>query len=290
MKRAWWAVLGLCCTGLSQAAITLIDDAGRPLTLAAPAQRIVSLAPHITDMLLQLQARPQIVGVADDHELPAAYQRSRTGLPVVADAHNLNEERLAALKPDLVLIWRSGTPAARAERIEARYPVFYIEPRTLDGIATNLEALGQLTGREAEATVAAQGVRRELTQLRQAYRPGKRLRAFYEVWLQPLYTVQGQHLISQGLSLCGADNIMPAGQLAAPLVNLEFVLAARPEVIFFGARQQETSRRFWSRFSSLPAVQRQQLLSVDADTLGRPGPALIKALRPLCASLAAWRR
>lgn len=275
----------------AQAAITLRDDSGRDISIVQPAQRIVSLSPHITDMLIALGARAQIVGVTDDHEVPGAYTRSLSGLPVVADANMVNEERLFALKPDLVLIWQTGTPAPRAKRLEALgFRVFYIEPKTLDGIAANMEALGQLSGRAAAGQQAAQVLRAELSDLRRQFKDGRRLRTFYEVWLQPLYTLQGKHLVSQGLALCGADNIMPAGALAAPLVNLEFVLKANPDLILFGEQGQAASRAFWQRFPSLTAVRGGRLLPVSADAFARPGPGLINALRPLCERLGPWRR
>lgn len=284
-------LLFCCWAATAQALISLKDDAGRTLTLAAPAQRIVSLAPHITDMLLALGARAQIVGVIDDHETAGAHAQSLTGFPVVAGVQGINEERLAALKPDVVLVWQSGVPAPRARRLEAQgYKVFYIEPATLDGIADNMLALGRLTGHDSIGRKQADSVRRELSALRQDFQSGRRLRAFYQVWLQPLYSLQGKHLVNQGLALCGADSIVPAGPLAAPLVNLEFVLAAQPEVIFFGKTEAAASRAFWQRFSRMPAVANQHLLAVDSDAMARPGPELVRALRPLCETLSPWRR
>lgn len=281
----------LLLAGPVQAAITVTDDAGRRVTLAAPAQRIVSLAPHITDMLLSLGARAQIVGVVDDHERPGSYARSLSGLPLVADVNAVSEERLLAVRPDLVLVWRSGMAAARAQRLEAQgYTVVYVEPATLDGIAGNMELLGQLSGHAAVGQKAAQELRSRLTALHQHYGAGKRLKAFYEVWLQPLYTLQGRHLVSQGLGICGADNIMPAGPVAAPLVNTEFVLQQNPDVILFGQGNQAASRAFWMRFPGLAAVRGDHLLAVDTHELTRPGPGLIGALGPLCEALAPWRR
>lgn len=293
--RRWWRLFG-CAVFLFgalpvQAALTLTDDAGRRVTLAAPAQRIVSLAPHITDMLLSLGARTQIVGVVDDHEVPGAYARSLSGLPVVADAGAVSEERLLAARPDLVLVWESGMSAARAQRLQALgLTVVYIEPATLDGIAANMELLGALSGHADAGHKAAGTLRGQLTALRQQYAAGRRLTAFYEVWLQPLYTVQGRHLVSQGLALCGADNIMPAGTVAAPLVNAEYVVRRDPDVILFGTQGQAASRAFWGRFGSLKAVRQGHLLPVSADALARPGPGLIQALGPLCGQLAVWRR
>jgi iron complex transport system substrate-binding protein len=273
------------------ASFTVRDDAGRSIALPQPAQRIVSLSPHITDILLALGARAQLVGVVDDHEVPGAWQHSLTGLPVVADAGSVNEERLLAQRPDLVLVWQSGMSAQRAQHLAALgLTVAYVEPPTLAGIADDITLIGQLSGHADRAAALAGALRQELAGLHEHYGSGRRLRAFYQVWLQPLYTVHGSHLISQGLALCGADNIMPPGKVAAPLVNAEFVVAANPDVIFFGAGQEAASRAFWGRFASLRAVRAGQLLALDSNALARPGPELIHALGPLCQRLAAWRQ
>jgi len=283
-------LLLLAAACLAQA-LEVQDDAGLPVVLAAPASRIVSLSPHITDLLLSLGARAAIVGVVDDHEQAGAYARSLTGLPVVAGAGSLNEERLLALRPDLVLVWQSGMAPARIARLRALgLTVALIEPKTLDGIAGDVSLLGRLTGHEAPAQTQAAGLHRQLADLHARYAPGRRLRVFYQVWLQPLYTLQGGHLLSQALALCGADSIVPAGPVAAPLVNKEFVLAANPDVIAFGAGSAAESRAFWGQFAALRAVQEGHLLAVDSHALERPGADMIPATGRLCAQLAPWRR
>lgn len=280
-----WLVAGLV------RALQVQDDAGLPVALAAPASRIVSLSPHITDLLLGLGARTAVVGVVDDHEQAGTYTQSLTGLPVVAGAGSLNEERLLALRPDLVLVWQSGMAPARVDRLRALgLTVALIEPKTLDAIAGDISLLGRLTGHQAAAEAQAAGLRQQLADLRARYGQGRRLRVFYQVWLQPLYTLQGRHLLSQALALCGADSIVPAGPVAAPLVNKEFVLAANPDVIAFGAGSAAQSRAFWRQFAALRAVQQDHLLAVDSHALERPGADMIPATARLCAQLAPWRR
>jgi ABC-type Fe3+-hydroxamate transport system substrate-binding protein len=286
----------LCLAGLlllasfSGHALVVQDDAGGRISLPAPAVRMVALSPHITDLLLALGARTQIVGVVDDHEHSGKNALSLTGLPVVADANSVNEERLLALKPDLLLVWQSGMSAQRVQRLrELGFSVVLIEPKTLTGIADDISLLGQLSGHAQAGRQQAEALRQELDGLRQRYGPGKRLRAFYEVWLQPLYTLQGGHLVSQALSLCGADSIMPVSKVAAPLVNVEFVLQANPDVIVFGRGGEADSRRYWQGFPALRAVGQGHLLAVDSHRLDRPGADMVHAVGELCAQLEPWR-
>lgn len=255
-----------------------------------PAQRIVSLAPHVTDMLIGLGARAQLAGVVDDHETRGAHALSLSGLPVVADAFALNEERLLAIKPDLVIVWEEGTSLARRERLQRLgLPVVTLKTARLEDLATQLELLGRLSGHEAAGRQQAAAFRSRLEALSRRHGQGARLRYFYQIWRQPLYSLQGRHLLSQALARCGADNILPPGPVASPLVDPEFVVKANPHVIFFGKEDASASRAYWGRFSSLSAVRTGRLLIVDDQRLARPGPELLAAVEPLCGQLQQWR-
>lgn len=280
----------LVLAGWAQAAISVVDDNGRHFALPSAPLRVVSLAPHVTDMLIGLGARSRIVGVVDDHESRGAHAVSLSGLPVVADAFAVNEERLLAQQPDMVIVWAEGTPAARIARLERLgFKVFVLKTRHLDDLARQLDTLGVLAGQPALGRQQAALFRQRLQTLSRQYRNGPRLRYFYQVWRQPLYSLQGGHLLSQALALCGADNILPAGPIAAPLVAPEFVLQANPHIIFFGKDDAVASREFWSRFPSLRAVREHRLLAVDDQRLARPGPVLLDAVEPLCRQLQPWR-
>lgn len=279
-------VLIVCLAAIpSQAAFSVIDADGKVLTLSAPAQRIVSLAPHFTDMLQSIGAGSQIIAVNDDHDSRGRHSRSLDGYMLVGDAAALNYERIVVLKPDLVLAWGSGTPRAWIAQLrQLGLPVFVMEANTLPEIGRQLELLGHLAGREADAAKQQAAYTRELSAL-QAYARGGRLRYFYQVWSQPLYSLGRQHLLSQALALCGKDNIVPEGAVMAPLINPEFVLAADPDLIFFGQAEAAAARAYWGRFSRLQAVRKKQLRVVDDRRLTRPGPDMVRAVSELCAQL-----
>lgn len=273
-----------------RAALTLTDDTGKRFVFPSSSLRMVSLAPHVTDMLIGLGARSRLVGVVDDHESRGAYPVSLSGLPVVADAFSVNEERLLVLRPDVVIVWAEGTPAARIARLERLgLKVFTLKTVHLEDLARQLEVLGQLGGQPEKGRVQAAAFRQQLRALSDTYGKGVRLRYFYQVWRQPLYSLHGGHLLSQALALCGADNILPPGPVVAPLIAPEFVLQANPDVIFLGRDDAAASRQFWSRFPSLRAVQDQHLVTVDDKRLSRPGPDLLAAVAPVCRQLQPWR-
>jgi iron complex transport system substrate-binding protein len=274
----------------AHATITLADVDGNRIVLPQAAQRLVSLAPHLTDLLLTLGARQQIIGVSDDHESRGAYAKSLTGLPVVSDAASINYEKLLAIKPDLVIAWGGGTPRNWIAQIRhLGIPVFVVDATHLPDLAAQIEQLGMLSGHEKTAGQQASAFRQRLSSLQQHYQRGPRLRYFYQIWSQPLYSLDAGHLLSQALALCGADNIVATGPVMAPLINPEFVVAANPDVIMFDAADAADSRVYWSRFPGLQAVSARHLLAVDDKRLTRPGPDMLPAVEALCVQLAPWR-
>jgi iron complex transport system substrate-binding protein len=290
-RRAGLLCLLLSCIPLAEARLKLTDADGTTVAMAGPAQRIVVLAPHLTDSLVALGARKQIVGVVDDHEQRGAHARSLSGFPVVADAGSINYERMVALQPDLVLAWGDGTPRAWVAQLRRQgLAVAVLRARTLDDMAGEVELLGRLSGHDAAASRQAQAIRAQIAALTQDFARTPRLRYFHQVWRQPLYTLSGDHLLSQALARCGADNIVPPGPVAAPLVSPELVLRENPDLILFSAEDAGASRRWWERFSALTAVRRAQWLVLADRRLTRPGPGMLSAIRPVCAQIAIWRK
>ncbi|MFN3586602.1 MAG: ABC transporter substrate-binding protein [Moraxellaceae bacterium] len=273
-------------------AAPLTDDAGQPWQGAVPVNRLVVLAPHAVDMLLAMGAGDRIVGVVDDHDRRGAHAVSQSGHAVVADAFALNEERLLALRPALVIVWGDGTPPQQQARLKRLgLPVWMLQARTLDDIPRQLRQLGRLTGRSEAAEQQARAAEAAMADLRrQGAIAAPRLRYFYEIWSQPLYSLHGGHLLSQALALCGADNILPAGPVPAPIVNPEHVLRANPDVIIHGRQDAAAIQARWRRFSGLSAARHGRFLAVDDPRLTRPGPGLITAVSPLCAQIADWRQ
>ena len=272
----------LMATAVALAAeITVTDDTGATVALASPARRIVSLAPHATELLFAAGAGDRIVGVMSDSDFPPAAAQ----LPIVGNASALDLERILALHPDLIVTWPYTTPAQVGVLRAQGIAVFTTDPRTIDGIARDLERLGALAGSADAAQRAARTFRERLAaSARRA--EGKRLvRVFYEVSDTPLYTVGGAHPITQALALCGAQNVFASLGLPAPEVGIEAVLAARPDAIVAGTAGAvvPTWLDDWKRWPEVPAVRDHKLFVVDANLLHRSGPRFVEGVEQLCA-------
>lgn len=290
--------MALLCWGVSQTAAasltkaeTLLrwtDDAGQAWVVPARLpQRWVVLGPHLVDMMLALKLQHLIVGVQDDHPTIGRWSRSLTGFPVVGQASQINEELIRRVKPDLVLYWPSGLAGNQQARLRVLgVPMLAIDPQRLDDIAPRLRWLGALAGQQASADQLAAAMQADLQHTRQRYAKGRRLRGFYQVWLQPLYSLSPQHLASQAMQLCGVDSIVPPTKVPAPILNLEFVVRAKPDVILLSQDQLEPSRRYWQRFQQMSA---DALVVVDDHELTRPGLSLLRAIPALCDQLLPYR-
>jgi iron complex transport system substrate-binding protein len=274
--------LALALAGAAHARVAAVDDEGRTVQLAQPARRIVSLAPHLTEQLFAIGAGDLIVGTTDFADFPAAAQ----ALPRVARAHSVDLERISAARPDLVLVWGSGFPPATIDAVRRLgVPVFVSEPARLADIATSLERLGALTGRSSSRAAAEFNAR--LAALRDRYRGRREVRVFYQVWSDPLMTLGGRHLVSEGIALCGGRNVFADLAPMAPRVSTEAVLAADPEVIVTaepGARPSDALAT-WQRFGRIAAVRRNLLVTLDADRINRHGPRIVDELAVLCEAI-----
>jgi iron complex transport system substrate-binding protein len=282
------AVALLAAPALAGTGVQALDATGVTVTLAAPAQRIVSLAPHATELLYAADAGERIVGVIETSDWPPAAR----ALPRVGDSRAIDLERILALKPDLVVTWPYTAPMQVA-RLRARgIPVFTSDPKTVEGIAADLERLGTLVGRSARAHELAAGMMRRVAEQRHASAGRRSVAVFYEIWPKPLYTIGGGHLISQALAVCGGSNVFGSLTLPAPVVGTEAVLAARPEVIIAAADDglRPDWLDEWRRWPALPAVAAGNLFVVDGNLLHRPGPRFIDGVDELCRTLDTARR
>ncbi|MDQ2916804.1 MAG: cobalamin-binding protein [Pseudomonadota bacterium] len=270
------------------AAIHVVDDTGVSVQVAAPATRIVTLAPHAAELVYAAGAGARIVGVIKGTDYPPAALK----LPVVGDVTALDLERIVMLAPNLIVTWPWTTPAQVAWLRARGVAVFEANARTVDDIATDIERIGVLTGTGATAHDAANAFRKRVAQLVREGKDGPRLRVFYQVSDVPLFTLGGQHLVSQAIAQCGGRNVFAAMTIPAPQVSVEAVLAANPQVIIAGTdgAKRPAWLDAWSRWTALDAVRHHTLFAVDANLLHRPGPRFVDGIAQLCRTLAEARR
>jgi iron complex transport system substrate-binding protein len=282
MKRACAALIAVIALAATRApaAVSVTDDEGATVAIDVPATRIVSLAPHATELLYAAGAGQRIVGVLAGSDFPP----DAASKPKVGDAHLLDMERIIALAPDLVVTWAYSAPAQVASLRSRGVPVFITNPTSIEGIAADIERLGALAATLPIATERAQEFRTRRAQLAARGRGGPSIRVFYQVWNEPLYTIGGRHLISEALGVCGGENVFASLSLPAPQVSIEAVLAARPDAIIAGADRGIRPGWLdeWRRWAALPAVAKRNLYTVDANLLHRPGPRFLDGVAQLC--------
>lgn len=269
------------------APIHVVDDAGQTIALPIAPQRIVSLAPHLTELLFAVGAGDQVVGVDSASDFP---QKARA-LPRIGDFSRINFERILALKPDLVVAWAGGNRAADLHGLkQLGVPVLLTRATALDDVARLLRLVGEASGHAEAGRERARDVEQGLAALRASVaRRQTPVAVFYQVWDRPLMTIGGTHWITDALDLCGARNIFSELRGLSPVVSREAVLQRAPSLIVSGSDLPDL-RRGWRSFTQVPAVRNQAFVQVDADLLHRATPRLVDGVAGLCAAIRPYVR
>jgi len=271
----------LVAAGAAHAQVEVVDDYGRPVSLAGPAQRVVCLAPHLAELMFAAGAGDHVVGAVDYSDYPAA---ART-LPRVGSEATINLEALVALRPDLVVAWPNAGSVRAVDRIASLgIPVFRSEPRELEDIARTIETFGRLAGTRDAARSAANDFRARAARLEARYSQRPVVRVFYQVWDRPLITVNGDHVISKVIRLCGGINVMADLPGIAPEIDPERVLEADPDVILASGTGSVRPAWLdgWKAYPGLAAVRHRQLRAIRPELLQRHTPRLLDGAEELC--------
>jgi iron complex transport system substrate-binding protein len=280
------ALLALCVAS-GAAPVELVDDRGVTVRLPQPARRIVSLAPGVTETLFAAGAGPYVVGAVAYSDFPEAAQR----VPRVGDARALDLERILSLRPDLLVVWLHGGSHRQLDLLQTLgIPLYYDEPRELDDIARSIERFGRLAGTEATAAAAAAAYRARLAALRARYAGRPTVSVFYQVWRRPLLTINGRHLISDVIALCGGRNVFAELPMLVPDIGIEAVIERDPEVIATASMgMMRASFVPWTAWPQMTAVRRGNLVTIPGDHISRHTPRILDGARLLCGELDAAR-
>ncbi|WP_282041395.1 cobalamin-binding protein [Halomonas alimentaria] len=265
----------------ARAEVCAVDALEHEVCLARPASRIAALSPGATELTFAAGAGERIVAVVDHSDYPPEAE----AIPRVGSHSRLDLERLLSLKPDLVIGWVTGNPAEQLERLEMLgMPVFYIEPRTFAEVSGSIEQLASLTGSRQSGEAEAERFRKGMAVLAERYAEAAPVSVFYQVWDQPLMTINDEHWIGQVLQLCGGDNVFGGLERLAPRLDEEALLAANPEVILAGGRGEDNRDWLerWRDYPNLTAVARDNLFFVPPSLIQRPTPRLLEGSRRVC--------
>jgi len=263
--------------------VSVVDDEGHALVLPRAARRVVALAPHLTELVFAAGGGQSLVGVIRYSDHPAA----ALALPVVGDAFALNLERIAQLRPDLVLVWHSGLGERQREQLRAlKLPVYQSEIRRVDDIGATLRRLGTLLGTSATADAAATELMQRWNTLQARYSGRSPVRVFYQLWHQPLMTINGEHLIAQAITACGGVNVFAGLAALTPTVSWEAAAQADPQIIASARLDGEsTPQGEWQRLRQVDAVKHRRYALLPPELLGRMGPRFVDGAQLLCEAL-----
>lgn len=269
--------------------IEMMDDRGSVIRLKQPAQRIISLSPNITELIFSAGAGGKLVGVSRYSDYPDAAK----SIPNIGDASALDLERIVALQPDLVIVWRGGNAQVDMEKLEKlRLAVFATEATHLEDIPRLLRAIGQLAGTSVQGEQAAATYEEKLQQIGRAYGDHRKIKVFQLIWDQPLMTVNRNHIINDILELCGGTNVFASAPFLTPVISRENLVEADPHVIISSVpldRIQADENILERRFPNISAIRNRHLFFVPPDLIHRPTVRLLRAARMVCEQLESVR-
>ena len=262
-------------------ALSVTDQTGRRLTLAAPPHRIVSLVPSVTEVLFAIGAQDLLAGVTDFCDYPPEARRK----PSVGGMVAPSLETIITLKPDLVVATTAGNREETFVQIERlKIPVYLVNPERAADVLDLIARLGALTGHDGAAARLVASLDRRIKAVAARVAPLPRPRVLYVLWPDPLIVPGRGSLVSELLALAGADSVTADARDAYPRYSLEAAVAGAPDVIILashGAGRGRMAREKWERFNSLPAVKAGRLYTADGDLLHRYGPRMVDGLERL---------
>lgn len=274
-------LLGMLVGYQANAAIEVIDDNGDKLRLNSAANRIISLSPNTTEILFHIGAGDRIVGADEYSNYPLAANK----IIRVNNHAAANYELILSLKPDLVIAWQSGNGDKIITRLrELGLPVFVVETQSMQEIPSLYRRLGQLSGQSLKASQQAEAFAKKLQRLNQSFASREKVKTFYQIWNDPLMTLNGDHILTDIIELCGGVNIFSDSAALVPYVNMESVLAKDPQVIISGGANQNDlwNLGIWQQWSGVNAVKNRQVYSIPSDLLQRHSDRILQGAELVC--------
>jgi iron complex transport system substrate-binding protein len=257
-------------------------------------QRIITLSPHLAEMVDAAGAADRLVGVSAFSNYPNQVKK----LPVTSDAQSIDLEGISKLKPDLILYWENGTPANQVASVKKVFgtsiQIRSVNPRTLNDIASDIEMIGAITGTQKIALKNSRQLKADIAQLKNKYSQSNKtkVKVFYQIWAQPLMTLNHDHLIGDIIQACGAEQLFANEQLLTPTVSREAVIKANPDIIFTGtdSSQGKVDWSIWKSIPNLNATKNNAFIEIDGDIISRPSPRVMQGAQKMCQEIANIRQ
>ena len=247
--------------------------------------RIVTLAPHITELFFEVGAGHMVVGTVDYANYPEAAKK----IERIGGYNSVSVERILALKPDFIVAIPGSAMAPQIDKLsKLGVEVRYSDPVTAQQVSDQLVRIGGWVGKERQAKKVSQEFTENWQALKDQYQ-GRQLnkpKVFFQAWLKPLMTLNKDNLIHQVIDLCGGENVFAQLPMPVPHISIETVIAAAPDVIIYSGPQESTEAvQYWNTWQSIPAVKLNRVFWVHADDLARPVPQILKGAKAVCKAI-----
>jgi vitamin B12 transport system substrate-binding protein len=246
-----------------------------------PKQRIVALAPHIVEMLFDIGAGKKIVGTVSY----ADYPKSALDIPRVGSYHGMQIEKLLALNPDLVIVWKSGNSQSDIDKMHRLgLNVVFSNPKDIDDVATELRYFGKLTGHKEQAETVALAYEQRIQKLRLENINKHPITVFYQLWSEPMMTINGTTWINQLIEVCQGVNVFKSNATPYPKISTENVIVAQPHLMILPDENSDKPQPIinWQKWPEIPAVKNNKFIHVDADLLHRFSTRMLSGVEDMC--------
>ena len=276
------ALLSLVAAVMPGSFVSTACAADSATTTTPRKPRIISLAPNLTEIAYAAGAGSLLVGTVEFSDYPKAAR----AVPRVGDAWRVDPERVLELRPDVVLVWPTGTPETTISRLRSLgLNIVEVPTQSLADVPRALRQVGRLAGTLPAAERTAQDFETRVAQQRAQYAQRPLLSVFIQIDDEPIYTVNGRHVISEIVALCGGRNVFADLPQLAPPISAEAVLAADPQVILSTDDTIANPLELWQQWPRMKAVRSGNVFKLSSDLVTRASPRLAQGVEVTCSAL-----
>ena len=264
--------------------ILILAITAQPSSAESKKKRIIALSPHAVEMLYAIGVGDQIVATVERADFPKEAKK----IPRIGNYVGIQIEKLVALQPDLVVAWKGGNQKADLERIKSLgYKIYDSHPQSITEVNQNLIELGELLDVQEAAKKASQKMMDDYQAIINQYKDKPKVRAFYQLWHDPMRTVGPDNWVGSLMKDCGGDNIFAEAKAGYPLVSFESILVKNPESIIIPHHSGAIGAKkdIWANWKNIQAVKNNQLHTIDGNVILRSSPRAIEGLVLLCKAI-----
>ncbi len=258
------------------------DEVGRKVELLAPPQRLVSVAPSVTEVLFALGLGERVVGVSTYCNYPPeALKKEKVGGYITPSV-----EKIIALRPDLVIGTADGDLKSLVNKLASLgIPVYITNPRSVSGVITSILHIGEVTFSQLAAKRVVDSMERKMETVREKVQGRPRLRVLHVLAYDPLISSGKGTFGDDLIRLAGGTNVAQSAQGKHPRYSMEEMIARNPEVIILSSMKSKDpladQRQWWERWKEISAVRFGRIYVIDSDLIHRPSPRIVDGLEEM---------